>query len=72
MKYGGAGIHFMFIHQRYRASLNFLEHSRVVIELKRKAGPVRDISFSTCRPNELIQRIQRTIAANKTTRHDAA
>lgn len=58
MKYGGAGIHFMVIHKRYRASFNFLEHSRIVIGLKRKVGLVRDISFSTCRPDELILQIQ--------------
>ena len=66
MKYGGAGIHFMFIRRRYRASFNFLEHSRVVIRLKRKAGLVRDISFSTCQPNELIQLIRGAISVNKT------
>jgi Ca2+/Na+ antiporter len=66
MKYGGAGIHFMFIRKRYRASFNFLEHSRVVIGLKRKAGLVRDISFSTRQPNELIPLIRGAIATNKT------
>ena len=65
MKYGGAGIHFMLIRKRYRASFNFLEHSRVVIRLKRKAGLVKDISFSTCQPNELIQLIQGAISADK-------
>jgi hypothetical protein len=66
MKYGGAGIHFMFIRNRYRASFNFLEHPRVVIGLKRKAGLVRDISFSTCQPNEIIRLMQGAISANKT------
>jgi hypothetical protein len=66
MKYGGAGIHFMLIRKRYRASFNFLEHPRVVIRLKRKAGLVRDISFSTCQPNELIRLIKGVISANKT------
>ena len=64
MKYGGAGIHFMLIRNRYRASFNFLEHSRLVIRLKRKAGLVKDISFSTCYPNELIQLIQAAISTN--------
>ena len=64
VKYGGAGIHLMFVRKRYRASFNFLEHSRVVIRLKRKAGLVRDISFSTRQPEELIQLIQRVISAN--------
>lgn len=65
-KYGGAGIHFMFLRKRYRASFNFLEHPRVVIGLKRKAGLVRDISFSTCQPNKLISLVQGAISANKT------
>jgi hypothetical protein len=59
MKYGGAGIHFMMIRKRYRASFNFLEYPRVVIAFKEKVGPVRDISFSTCRPEEVIRLIQR-------------
>lgn len=66
MKYGGAGIHFMFIKKRYRASFNFLEHPRVVIRLKRKAGLVRDVSFTTCNPNELIQQIQHPISMIQT------
>jgi len=67
MKFGGAGIHFMFIRQRYRASLNFLEHPRVVIALKRKAGPVRDISFSTRRPDDVLQLIQEAVSVNRVT-----
>jgi hypothetical protein len=63
MKYGGAGIHFMLIRGRYRASFNFLEHPRVVVALKRKAGPVRDVSFSTSRPNEVLRRLEDAIAA---------
>lgn len=63
MKYGGAGIHFMLIRKRYRASFNFLEHPRVVIAFKRKVGPVRDISFSTRRPEEMLQVIQEAIHA---------
>ena len=66
MKYGGAGIHFMLIGKRYRASFNFLEYSRVTIGLKRKVGWVRDISFSTSRPDELIPLIQGVLLANKT------
>jgi len=58
MKNGGAGIHFMFIQGRYRASFNFLEYSRVVISLKRRMGPVRDISFTTRRPEDLIRSIR--------------
>lgn len=66
MKYGGAGIHFMLVRQRYRVSFNFLEYPRVVIGLKRKAGLVRDISFSTCQPNEIIQLLEGAISANET------
>ena len=44
---GGAGVHLMMVEGRYRVSFNFLEHERVVLRLKRKRGPVRDVSFST-------------------------
>jgi len=67
MKYGGAGIHFMLIRGRYRASFNFLEYPRVVIALKRKAGLVCDISFSTRRPNEVIQHLKDAISASSAT-----
>ena len=65
MKYGGAGIHFMTIRNRYRASFNFLEYPRVVIQLKRKQGLVKDISFSTKRPNDILRYIQDCISHNK-------
>jgi Ca2+/Na+ antiporter len=65
MRMGGAGIHFMFIRKRYRASFNFLEYPRVVIALKRKAGPVQDISFSTRRPEEVLRLIQEAIVENR-------
>ncbi|OQA94331.1 MAG: hypothetical protein BWY25_02831 [Chloroflexi bacterium ADurb.Bin222] len=60
LKYGGAGIHFMTVHGRngalrYRASFNFLEYPRLVVELRAKRGPVRDIAFSTRRPDEILQ-----------------
>jgi hypothetical protein len=67
MQVGGAGIHFMIIQKRYRASFNFLEHPRVVIELKRKVGLVRDISFSTRRPDEIIQLVQEVVSVQETT-----
>jgi hypothetical protein len=63
MRLGGAGIHFMVIENRYRASFNFLEYPRVVIALKRKKGPVRDISFSTRHPEELLQRLRDSVSA---------
>jgi hypothetical protein len=51
---GGAGIHFTMIRRRYRVFFNFLEHPRVVLELKRSRGLVRDVAFSTARPEELL------------------
>jgi len=57
MRYGGAGIHFMLIKGRYRVSFNFLEHPRVVIALKTKQGLVRDVSFSTQQPEEIVNLI---------------
>lgn len=57
-KIGGAGIHFTFLRRRYRASLNFLEHPRVVITLKQKKGPVREVAFSTANPEEVIRVIR--------------
>jgi hypothetical protein len=61
MRLGGAGIHFMFIRGRYRASFNFLEYPRVVVAFRRKAGPVQDISFSTWEPEEVIRLIRETV-----------
>jgi hypothetical protein len=55
LKYGGAGIHFMTVNQRYRASFNFLEYPRVVIALKHKRGLIHDLSFSTQNPEQVIQ-----------------
>jgi hypothetical protein len=63
MKFGGAGIHFMLIGKRYRASFNFLEYPRVVIAFKSKVGPVRDISFSTSRPDDVLRFLQEAISA---------
>jgi Ca2+/Na+ antiporter len=63
MRMGGAGIHFMIIRKRYRASFNFLEYPRVVIAFKRKEGLVRDISFSTRRPDDVLRLIQEAISA---------
>lgn len=56
-RYGGAGIHFMFVNGRYRVNLNFLEYPRVVVTLARPAGPVQEVSFSTRRPDEVIEAI---------------
>jgi hypothetical protein len=63
MRYGGAGIHFMRIRQRYRASFNFLEYPRVVVALKRNTGLVQDISFSTRRPDEVMLSLEVAVIA---------
>jgi len=62
MWYGGAGIHFMFINKRYRASFNFLEYPRVVVALKKKSGPVCDLSFSTRNPEKVQHILQQLIS----------
>jgi energy-coupling factor transporter transmembrane protein EcfT len=62
-KFGGAGIHFMFVDDRYRASFNFLEYPRVVIALRKK-GMVRDISFSTRRPDEVLRLLREATTAH--------
>jgi hypothetical protein len=69
MRMGGAGIHFMSIRKRYRASFNFLEHPRVVIAFKRKEELVRDISFSTRRPDDVLRLIQEAVSANSAAQH---
>ena len=70
MRMAGAGIHFMRIRKRYRASFNFLEHPRVVVTFKRKRGPVCNISFSTRRPDDVLQLIQEGGSANSTAQHE--
>ena len=65
MRFGGAGIHFMSVRRRYRASFNFLEYPRVVISLRKNIGPVRDISFSTRRPDEILQLIQDAVSTKE-------
>ena len=57
MRLGGAGIHFMSVRGRYRASFNFLDHPRVVVAFKRRVGPVQDLSFSTRQPEEMLRRL---------------
>jgi hypothetical protein len=58
---GGAGIHFTSIAGRYRAMFNFLEYPRLVLGLKQKRGPVKDIVFSTRYPDEIEQIIMQTL-----------
>jgi len=67
MRMGGAGIHFIMIRQRYRASFYFLEYPRIVISFKKKIGPVRDLSFSTRKPDEVLRHIQDLVPANAST-----
>jgi hypothetical protein len=55
---GGAGIHFTSIGGRYRAMFNFLEHPRVVVGLRSRAGLVRDVVFSTRHPGVVIGLLQ--------------
>jgi hypothetical protein len=55
---GGAGIHFTPVAGRYRAMFSFLEHPRLVLALRLKKGPVRDIAFSTRRPAEVLATLQ--------------
>jgi hypothetical protein len=57
MRYGGAGVHFMVVRKRYRVSFNLLEHPRVVVALKGQRL-VRDVSFTTRRPAEVISRLK--------------
>lgn len=64
LKYGGAGIHFMSVGKRYRASFNFLEYPRVVLTFKKKVGViVQELSFSTRKPEDVLQLIQQAIIA---------
>jgi Ca2+/Na+ antiporter len=69
MRLGGAGIHFMSIRKRYRVSFNFLEYPRVVIAFKKKEKRVRDISFSTRRPDEVLRLIQEAVSAKRAATH---
>jgi len=62
MYYGGAGIHWMSVSGRYRASYNFLEHPRVVVALREKRGRVRDVSFTTRRPDEVLAALEKARA----------
>jgi hypothetical protein len=70
MRMGGAGIHFMNVHKRYRASFNFLEYPRVLIAFERKVGPVRDISFSTRQPDDVLRLIQEAVSAKRATQYE--
>ena len=62
---GGAGIHFSSFRGRYRAMFNFLEYPRIVVMLKNKKGPVRDVAFSTQRPDEILRFIQEATSTKR-------
>jgi len=61
MRNGGAGIHFMFVNGRYRASFNFLEHPRVLIGFRKKLGLVVDLSFSTRQPDQVLSHFEELV-----------
>jgi len=61
-RFGGAGIHFMFIKGKYRAFFTFLEYPRVVISLKKKKGPVHEIAFTTQHPEQIMGIIQSSLS----------
>ena len=58
LRFGGAGIHFMWIKGKYRAFFNFLEFPRMVVTLKDKKGLVREIAFTTRHPEQVMHIIQ--------------
>jgi hypothetical protein len=64
---GGAGIHFSWFQEKYRAMFNFLEYPRVVIALKTKRGPVKEIAFSTPQPDKVLQFIRETTSPMRVT-----
>ncbi len=59
---GGAGIQFTPLGRRYRVMLDFLEYPRQVLKLKTRRGPVRDVAFSTRRPQGIAKPIQQASA----------
>ena len=63
LRLGGAGIHFMLVRGRYRLLFNFLEYPRVTIALKKPRGPVRELSFSTRRPDDILRLIKAALSA---------
>lgn len=57
-RYGGAGIHWFLVDGLYRASWNFLEYPRILVNFYQPAGPVKGLSFSTQKPEEVIRIVQ--------------
>jgi hypothetical protein len=62
VKYGGAGIHFLFHKGRYRASFNFLEYPRVLVAF-RQSRIVQEASFSTRRPDDVLRKLHEAVSA---------
>lgn len=58
IKFGGAGVHFAFVNQQYRAFFNFLEYPKVLITFKEKQGPVQGLVFTTKKPDDVLKFIQ--------------
>lgn len=54
LRYGGAGVHFFWVRKTYRISFNFLEHPRLAVRLRRARGLVREVSFSTRQPEQIM------------------
>ena len=60
-RFGGAGIHFMWLKGKYHAFFNFLEYPRVVVTLKKKKGLVQEIAFSTKHSAQVMEFLQRQL-----------
>jgi len=60
----GAGIHFTMRHGRYWIFFNFLGHPRIVLELKKPRGPVRDVAFSTRQPGKMLELARELTGSN--------
>jgi len=63
LRNGGAGVHLFLSGGLYRVNFNFLEHARLLIRFKEKAGPVQALSFSTRQPEMLTTVIQQHLEA---------
>ena len=61
IRYGGAGVHFAFSRGKYRAFFNFLEYPRVLISFHQKQGWVQELVFSTRKPDQVLEFIQRRL-----------
>jgi hypothetical protein len=55
IKYGGAGVHFALVDGLYRAFYNFLDGPRILVIFKEKQGRVQALSFSTRKPERILE-----------------